>query len=105
MLHRRGHFPRQLSGGEQQRIAIARALVVSPLILLADEPTGALDSRTGADIVALFRALNDRGQTVVIITHDPGVAAQCQRTIRLHDGEVVADESNVEASPRRIVAR
>jgi putative ABC transport system ATP-binding protein len=105
MLHRRGHFPRQLSGGEQQRIAIARALVVSPLILLADEPTGALDSRTGAEIVALFRSLNDRGQTIVIITHDPGVAAQCQRTIRLHDGEVVGDESHVEASPRRIVAR
>ncbi|WFU43916.1 ABC transporter ATP-binding protein [Bradyrhizobium sp. CB82] len=92
MLHRARHFPRQLSGGEQQRIAIARALVASPAILLADEPTGALDSRTGAEILALFDALHDGGQTIVMITHDSSVAARCERTIRLHDGEVVADE-------------
>ena len=92
MLHRARHFPRQLSGGEQQRVAIARALAASPAIVLADEPTGALDSRTGAEILALFDALHDGGQTIVMITHDSSVAARCERTIRLHDGEVVADE-------------
>ncbi|WP_284276329.1 ABC transporter ATP-binding protein, partial [Bradyrhizobium iriomotense] len=84
MLHRARHFPRQLSGGEQQRVAIARALVASPAIVLADEPTGALDSRTGAEVLALFDALHDGGQTVVMITHDSSVAARCERTIRLH---------------------
>ncbi|MBR0960600.1 ABC transporter ATP-binding protein [Bradyrhizobium japonicum] len=101
MLHRARHFPRQLSGGEQQRVAIARALIASPLIVLADEPTGALDSRTGAEILALFAALNRTGQTVVMITHDPGIATQCRRTIHLHDGELVSDETVTQLLPRR----
>jgi putative ABC transport system ATP-binding protein len=104
MLHRARHYPRQLSGGEQQRIAIARALIASPLIVLADEPTGALDSRTGTEIVALLCSLNGAGQTVVMITHDPGVAAQCRRTIRLCDGQVVADEMPIPALPRKVGA-
>lgn len=103
MLHRARHFPRQLSGGEQQRIAIARALIASPLIVLADEPTGALDSRTGAEIVALLCSLNTTGQTIVLITHDAGVAAQCKRTIRLRDGQVVADEKQIPALRNRAV--
>jgi putative ABC transport system ATP-binding protein len=104
MVHRAHHFPRQLSGGEQQRVAIARALIASPLIVLADEPTGALDSRTGAEILALFAALNRTGQTIVMITHDPGIATQCRRTIRLHDGELVADETLVPILPKRSAA-
>ncbi|MDF0583290.1 ABC transporter ATP-binding protein [Bradyrhizobium yuanmingense] len=103
MLHRAHHFPRQLSGGEQQRVAIARALIASPLIVLADEPTGALDSRTGAEILSLFAALNRIGQTIVMITHDPGIAAQCRRTIHLHDGELVGDETQAPALPKRSV--
>ncbi|WP_027536057.1 ABC transporter ATP-binding protein [Bradyrhizobium sp. WSM3983] len=103
MVHRAHHFPRQLSGGEQQRIAIARALIASPLIVLADEPTGALDSRTGAEILALFAALNQRGQTIVMITHDPRIATQCRRTIRLHDGEIVSDETVAALLPRRSI--
>jgi putative ABC transport system ATP-binding protein len=104
MLHRAHHFPKQLSGGEQQRVAIARALVASPSIVLADEPTGALDSRTGAEILALFHALHDSGQTIVVITHDAGVAAQCERTIRLHDGQIVADEAHASTVPKRMMA-
>ncbi|WP_441239332.1 ABC transporter ATP-binding protein [Bradyrhizobium sp. 930_D9_N1_4] len=104
MLHRAHHFPRQLSGGEQQRVAIARALIASPLIVLADEPTGALDSRTGTEILALFAALNRTGQTIVMITHDPAIASQCRRTIRLHDGELVGDETAAPPLPERSLA-
>ena len=104
MLHRAHHFPRQLSGGEQQRVAIARALAASPSIVLADEPTGALDSRTGSEILALFHELHDSGQTIVVITHDAGVAAQCERTIRLHDGRIVADETHASTVPKRMMA-
>jgi len=104
MLHRAHHFPRQLSGGEQQRVAIARALIASPLIVLADEPTGALDSRTGTEILALFAALNRTGQTIVMITHDPAIATQCRRTIRLHDGELVGDEAQDQILPERSTA-
>lgn len=88
---RMGHKPLQLSGGQQQRVAIARALVNSPDVLLADEPTGALDSRTSLDIMALFQALNREGATVVLVTHETDVARFASRLIRFRDGKVVSD--------------
>jgi putative ABC transport system ATP-binding protein len=86
------HRPAQLSGGEQQRVAIARAIVGAPDIVLADEPTGNLDSRTGASILELLAALNGAGATVVTITHDPSVAGRFARRVMLHDGRVVGDD-------------
>jgi len=88
------HRPNQLSGGQRQRIAVARALVGEPSLLLADEPTGNLDSRTSLEIMALFDALHAQGQTVVIVTHEPDIAAHCRRTIRVRDGLVVEDSLN-----------
>lgn len=85
------HKPTQLSGGQQQRVAIARALVGEPEILLADEPTGALDSKTSEDIMKLLHQLNRNGQTVIIITHDPEVAKAAQRIITLKDGKIISD--------------
>lgn len=85
------HRPNQLSGGQKQRVAIARALLNQPAILLADEPTGNLDSATTADILRLFRALHDEGQTVIIVTHEDEVAAHCDRVVRLHDGRISSD--------------
>ncbi len=87
---RTGHRPSEMSGGQQQRVAIARALVNRPPILLADEPTGALDSRTGEEILALFKQLREDDHTVVLITHDPGVAAHADRTYEMHDGALHA---------------
>ena len=101
MGHRARHFPKQLSGGEQQRVAIARSLVCGPAIILADEPTGALDSRTGDEVLRLFKALGEIGQTVVIVTHDRKVAEQCKRIIRLLDGRVVADEAILPQTPNK----
>jgi putative ABC transport system ATP-binding protein len=89
--HRLRHHPTELSGGERQRTAIARALVARPAIVFADEPTGALDSKTGAGIVALLRELNEAGTTLVVITHDPQVAQAFPRQVELRDGEIVAD--------------
>jgi len=98
LADRLDHRPNQLSGGQRQRVAIARALVGKPSILLADEPTGNLDSRTSADIMALFDALHQQGQTVVIVTHEPDIAAYCQRTIRVRDGHIVEDLRNAGAA-------
>lgn len=97
--HRMDHAPTQLSGGEMQRVAIARALVNEPRLLLADEPTGALDSRTGIEILALFQTLNERGITVCLVTHDAEVAQYAQRILRFRDGRLIADEQV--AKPRR----
>ena len=84
------HKPTELSGGEQQRGAIARALVNNPALILADEPTGNLDSKTTAEIVSMFQQLNQEGITVVMVTHEADIASQAQRVIRLHDGEIVS---------------
>jgi putative ABC transport system ATP-binding protein len=89
---RMDHRPSQLSGGQMQRVAIARAIVNSPRVLMADEPTGALDSRTGAEIMALFQRLNAEGITVIVVTHDEHVAAHARRVLRFRDGRLVSDE-------------
>jgi putative ABC transport system ATP-binding protein len=90
---RANHLPNQLSGGQRQRIAIARALCSNPSILLADEPTGNLDSHTTADIMALFDELHAEGQTIILVTHEPEIAEHCRRVVRLADGKVVSDQS------------
>ncbi|MCP5264628.1 MAG: ABC transporter ATP-binding protein [Burkholderiaceae bacterium] len=92
---REAHTPTQLSGGQQQRVAIARALVNSPAILLADEPTGALDSRTSLEVMALFQSLNRDGQTVVLVTHEPDIASFASRVIGFLDGRIVSDKAQV----------
>jgi putative ABC transport system ATP-binding protein len=96
MRDRMHHTPAELSGGQQQRVAVARAIVTNPTLILADEPTGNLDSQASADVLAIFSRLHEQGRTVVIITHEDYVAAQARRVVRLADGSVVSD---VERSP------
>ncbi|MGH9077369.1 MAG: ABC transporter ATP-binding protein [Acidimicrobiales bacterium] len=92
---RMGHLPSEMSGGQQQRVAVARAIATNPALILADEPTGNLDSRTTDEILGLFSQLNAHGRTVVLITHEPEVARACKRIIRLSDGQVVSDDRRV----------
>jgi putative ABC transport system ATP-binding protein len=89
---RMGHKPNELSGGQQQRVAIARSLVNEPAIILADEPTGNLDSKSGEDVIKLFQDLNDSGITLVMVTHEPDIAECCKRVLRFADGKLVSDE-------------
>jgi putative ABC transport system ATP-binding protein len=98
LADRRHHRPAQLSGGQQQRVAIARALVNQPLVLLADEPTGALDSHTSDEIMNTLLDLNRRGLTIVVVTHEPHVAAYAHRAVHFKDGEVISDELNLKAA-------
>ncbi len=90
---RAGHRPEQLSGGEQQRVAIARAVVMNPALLLADEPTGNLDSTSGREIVSLIEGMNQRGLTLIVVTHDPNIGGRARRQIHLSDGRIVADHA------------
>ena len=95
LAHRQGHFPKQLSGGQQQRVAVARAIVAKPRLILADEPTGNLDSRNGEEIMSLFTGLNEKGATIVIVTHSEAYAEYSQRTVHLFDGHIVAENMAV----------
>jgi len=94
LAERARHRPSELSGGQRQRAAIARALVMSPSLVLADEPTGNLDSRTGFEILELFREMHARGETIVIVTHDPRIAELCQRVVHIVDGAIESDSLN-----------
>ena len=98
LLQRASHLPNELSGGQQQRVAVARALVTDPAILLADEPTGNLDSESSIEIMKLLRELNNQGRTIVLITHEPDIAAFAQRVVRLRDGVIVSDERQAVAT-------
>ncbi len=91
IMHRRNHFPQQLSGGQQQRVAVARALVGNPKLILADEPTGNLDSRNGDEVMSMLTQLNEGGTTIIMVTHSPSYADYCQRVIHLFDGQIVSE--------------
>ena len=94
--HRARHFPQQLSGGQQQRVAIARAIATHPPIIMADEPTGALDSKTGRHVLEILHNLHEDGTTVILITHDNGIAATAERIVRISDGRIVGDGTREE---------
>ncbi|NLV50481.1 MAG: ABC transporter ATP-binding protein [Clostridiales bacterium] len=96
LTDRINHYPAEMSGGQQQRVAIARAIAPKPPIIMADEPTGNLDSKTSADVMQLLRSLHESGSTVILITHDPAIAATADRTVRLLDGKIVEDSANRE---------
>jgi putative ABC transport system ATP-binding protein len=98
LANRMHHRPNELSGGQRQRVAIARALVGEPSLLLADEPTGNLDSQTGEEIIRLFGELNSRGHTIILVTHEPRLAARCPRAIKLMDGRVLGDGPGAEVA-------
>jgi putative ABC transport system ATP-binding protein len=98
LAHRAAHRPNELSGGQRQRVSIARALVAEPALLLADEPTGNLDTQTGRDILELFDQLHAAGNTLIVVTHEPTIAARCPRAIRISDGRIVADRRGQEAA-------
>jgi putative ABC transport system ATP-binding protein len=100
---RMDHRPSQLSGGQRQRVAIARALVTQPSIILADEPTGNLDSRTSEEIMALFERLHDEGQTIIMVTHEHDIAAHAERVVTLHDGVIASDERQTPVSAVSVV--
>ena len=95
LADRAKHMPNQLSGGQQQRVSIARALAANPPVILADEPTGALDSRTGRDVMKFLLQLNEEGKTIILITHDNSIAECSKRIIRLHDGKIISDSPNI----------
>jgi putative ABC transport system ATP-binding protein len=95
MMHRRNHFPQQLSGGQQQRVAIARAVVARPKMILADEPTGNLDSTNGEEVMKLLQELNNEGTTIVMVTHSPYDAGFSHRIVNLFDGKVVTENFHV----------
>ena len=96
MFDRAGHKPSEMSGGQQQRVAIARAIATHPNIIMADEPTGALDSKTGRHVLEILHSLHDDGTTVILITHDNGIAATAERIVRLADGRIIADGTREE---------
>ena len=98
MADRAHHRPSEMSGGQQQRVAIARAIATRPPIIMADEPTGALDSKTGRHVLEILRELNGEGSTIILITHDDGIASQARRRVRLSDGRIISDESLKEAA-------
>jgi putative ABC transport system ATP-binding protein len=102
---REHHYPSQLSGGQQQRVAVARALITDPAILLADEPTGNLDTRTSEEVMAVFQDLNDQGKTVFLITHEHDVAMHAKRVVQMRDGKIVKDEAIPQARARRAEPR